>query len=69
MSEDKKVEPETTLFRTFSFKGLELRDYFAAKAMEAQITNDSKVIWQPHKVADLAYRQADAMLAERAKGE
>ena len=72
MSEDKKVEPETTLFRTFSFKGLELRDYFAAKAMHGFCSNPNA---QPTKdvhfknLAEDAFRMVDAMLAERERGE
>ena len=67
MSEDKKVEPETTLFRTFSFKGLELRDYFAAKAMEANITVNLNL--NPDYIAEWSYKYADAMLAERGRGK
>ena len=73
MSEDKKVEPETTLFRTFAIKGLDLRDYFAAKAMQGLITaagdSDGAVIYGEYSVAEAAYKMADVMLAERAKGE
>ena len=66
MSNDKKVEPETTLFRTFSFKGLELRDYFAAKAMQALITSmHEHDISEYSEIAHDAYLAADAMLAER----
>jgi hypothetical protein len=50
-------------------QGMTLRDYFAAKAMQALIaveTADNTMeadLWAPH----LAYEIADAMLAERAK--
>lgn len=47
--------------------GMTLRDYFAAKAMQGwtsnPLPNDSSI----QDVAAWAYRQADAMLAERAK--
>ena len=45
--------------------GMELRDYFAAKAMQS-IINDSDVIFsQPIGLASLAYEYADAMLKAR----
>lgn len=49
--------------------GMTLRDYFAAKAMQARI-NDSKLapMWSFEDHADRAYKMADAMLKAR-KGE
>ena len=50
-------------------EGMSLRDYFAAKAMQALIASpntDHSVVFS--SVADVAYRVADAMLAEREKG-
>ena len=58
MSEQNKM----TLFNTFGFRGLELRDYFAAKAMEALLHN-----WKEEVVPQMAYKIADEMLAEREK--
>ena len=46
--------------------GMTLRDYFAAKAMAAYLTTDGRGN-VPENVAWFAYRQADAMLKERAK--
>jgi hypothetical protein len=72
MSEDKKVEPETILFRTFAIKGLDLRDYFAAKAMQGIISashNNGDVYYEEETVAEAAYKMADEMIVERAKGE
>ena len=43
--------------------GMDLRDYFAAKAMQAIITSDSYD--DGIDVPELAYAMADAMLAER----
>ncbi len=51
-----------------------LRDYFAAKAMAGDWANPDEGLW-PHntssellsKRAELYYRMADAMLAERSK--
>ena len=44
--------------------GMTLRDYFAAKAMTAIAVN---IVIGHDRLATLAYRIADAMLAERAK--
>lgn len=47
--------------------GLSMRDYFAAKAMQGLNTNpycDDKNFTE---IAHMAYQQADAMLAARAK--
>ena len=64
-------ETNMALFNTFGFKGLELRDYFAAKAMQAYLT-DRDLNWNKadcELAVKAAYILADAMLAERAKGE
>lgn len=44
-------------------RGMTLRDYFAAKAMQALIINDEER--SRERVANLAYRIADVMLLER----
>lgn len=57
------------------FSGMDLRDYFAAKAMNGMLPNyrvsgarsDMHVEHQCEYVARYAYGVADAMLAERAK--
>ena len=59
-------------------QGMTLRDYFAAKAMQAMITGGPNIIYRdatgnmvtdatPAFRAQCAYAEADAMLAERAK--
>jgi hypothetical protein len=47
--------------------GMSLRDYFAAKAMQALVTeiDDEGSYWMPEHVAELAYSQADEMLKAR----
>lgn len=45
----------------------DLRDYFAAKAMQGWSANPIPEDSSIQDVAAWAYRQADAMLAERAK--
>ena len=52
-----KLEQET--------KDTELRDHFAGLAMQGLIAADVRVVWDNESIADLAYDQADAMLAER----
>nr|MBF0684272.1 hypothetical protein [Pseudomonas sp.] len=54
--------------------GMRLRDYFAAKAMQAFIANNEfrkedgdSVFLNPEAVASEAYWMADAMLHERSK--
>ena len=46
-------------------RGITIRDYFAAKAMQGMLPglND----WNEAGMARLAYEMADAMLAERSK--
>ena len=52
-------------------RGMTLRDYFAAKAMNGIIsavgTQDGLVEYDERQVASSAYMMADAMLAERDK--
>ena len=56
-------ETNMALFNTFGFKGLELRDYFAAKAMQALI---AKTGWNDLKqISRSAYIIAGDMLKER----
>lgn len=46
--------------------GMSLRDYFAAKALAAMVTN-SETLGTAAQLAPIAYRYADAMLKEREK--
>jgi hypothetical protein len=45
--------------------GMTLRDYFAAKAMEALILEVADWKYMPNEIANFAYAQADAMLEAR----
>lgn len=47
--------------------GLTMRDYFAAKAMQAGISAGWGLESDPDVVAECAYQCADAMLKEREK--
>jgi hypothetical protein len=44
-------------------QGMDLRDYFAARAMQAELTNYAGSNWD--RVAKSAYEVADAMLKAR----
>ncbi len=46
-----------------------LRDHFAGLAMQELMAADVRVIWDNESIAELAYDQADAMLAEREKND
>ena len=58
------------------YNGMDLRDYFAAKAMGADITNWSPEnakthesdFWCYEQIADRAYTMADEMMKRRAHG-
>jgi len=45
--------------------GMTLRDYFAAKAMQAVISNSNVKNVKNEDIASAAYKMAEAMLAER----
>lgn len=48
-------------------RGMTLRDYFSAKAMQGILSADQSQILDSAKVAAWAYHQADAMIAARGK--
>jgi hypothetical protein len=55
------IKNSVTLFESFSFKGLELRDFFAA----SWIANRHAAHDNPHEQARRAYEIADAMIEIR----
>lgn len=48
-------------------EGMDLRDYFAAKAMQGLLTTVKDEEWQYDEVAAIAYEMADAMMEAREK--
>jgi len=52
--------------RTGSY-GMTLRDYFAAKAMQAVVTSPNLAVFDDDAIAVGAYKIADAMLKAREK--
>ena len=64
------VFPDTPTGRAVAFRGMSLRDYFAAKAMQALATAGKYTIGMGAKpevtqYAEKAYRMADAMMRAR----
>ena len=72
--DDIKVENMVVSMKQETETGMTLRDYFAAKAMQAIVSNADYDLqfagpperW-PNAVAEEAYKYADAMLAESKK--
>jgi len=52
-------------YRSDHFDGMDLRDYFAAKAMPSLVKTLEHHITTPSDVAELAYKYADAMMEAR----
>ena len=49
------------------FEGMELRDYFAAKAMQGLLADGVAPAVTKETISIMAYAMADAMMEERAK--
>ena len=45
--------------------GMELRDYFAAKALQGLLTTVKDEQWLPQDVAEVCYEVADSMMKAR----
>ena len=63
-----KDMPKTELFNTFAIKGMDLRDYFAAKAMQSFINicyKELDVTKDKVGIVESAYEIADEMLKAR----
>lgn len=46
-------------------QGMDLRDYFAAKAMQGLLATTKEEQWFPDEVAGISYEVADAMIKAR----
>jgi hypothetical protein len=66
MSNNNTGGPAFPLFAATGYIGMTLRDYFAAKAMQGLITsaslNRTESWYDEERVAESAYKMADAML-------
>ena len=64
-----KENPTTELFNTFAIKGMDMRDYFAAKAMQAILAKcdekSSDIDEVGNWVGEYSYDVADAMMRAR----
>ena len=58
-------KPRSELFETFAIQGMDLRDYFAAKAMQGLLSTTKEETWIPNDVAEISYLVADAMMKAR----
>ena len=47
------------------YEGMDLRDYFAAKAMQGLLSTTKEETWIPNDVAEISYLVADAMIKAR----
>jgi len=56
---------ETTDGTTIIAKGMTLRDYFAAKAMQGMLSENSGIRYPTDELVDFAYKVADAMMKAR----
>ena len=61
------LREENSKLREDLREGISLRDHFAGLAMQAMIAADVREVYANGDVAEIAYKQADAMLAEREK--
>lgn len=60
------VFPASSVGHAAAFRGMTLRDFFAAAALQGFMANKSRPEWfQPEQDAQYLYKIADAMLAER----
>jgi hypothetical protein len=59
------MKPRSELFETFAIQGMSMRDYFAAKAMQALVKAVQDCITSPEEVSKLSYKYADAMMKAR----
>jgi hypothetical protein len=48
-----------------SHRGMTLRDYFAAKAMQGMLSENSGIRYPTDELVDFAYKVADAMMKAR----
>jgi hypothetical protein len=56
---------EDTNFIHHAQAGMTLRDYFAAKAMQGMLSENSGIRYPTDELVDFAYKVADAMMKAR----
>lgn len=60
-----QMQGDSAILKSFTQNGMTLRDYFAAKAMQAYCSQYDYSEEPPKKTAEYSYRMADAMLKAR----
>jgi len=63
MSNDIRAFPRTSAYAAWG--GMTLRDYFAAKAMQGMLSENSGIRYPTDELVDFSYKVADAMLKAR----
>lgn len=61
------VFPDTETGHAAAFRGMTMRDYFAAQMLASVFSSQSWLRSDLSSIAGVAYMMADAMLAERGK--
>lgn len=56
-------------YQEITDEGMDLRDYFAAKAMQGLLATTKEEQWFPDEVAGISYEVADAMMKARKADE
>jgi len=57
--------PNDAVKDPFDKAGMTLRDYFAAKAMQGMLSENSGIRYPTDELVDFAYKVADAMMKAR----
>ena len=57
--------PTENAYMVSTQHGMTLRDYFAAKAMQGMLSENSGIRYPTDELVDFAYKVADAMLKAR----
>ena len=63
---DSQIESKNNQLTPIS-SGMDLRDYFAAKALQGLLTTVKDEQWLPQDVAEVCYEVADSMMKAREK--
>jgi hypothetical protein len=59
------IHPDVDIFLDKTWCGMTLRDYFAAKAMQGMLSENSGIRYPTDELVDFAYKVADAMMKAR----
>ena len=57
--------PTENAYMVSTQQGMTLRDYFAAKAMQGMLSENSGIRYPTDELVDFAYKVADAMMKAR----